>query len=132
MYFVPEGQHDSSQVRSAWVAIQKDPVPKGRSNATRSPLYARRYTRPRSVQSSRWDGAIFLITRHFVPGYYQPVPPGQRPFGPRARPSAATGGICFHVQPHLVIPLCGSFVILRKRETSGLPPNNRVVVVSIF
>jgi hypothetical protein len=27
MYFVPEGQHDSSQVRSAWVAIQKDPVP---------------------------------------------------------------------------------------------------------
>ena len=22
--------------------------------------------------------------RHFVPGYYQPVPPGQKPFGPRA------------------------------------------------
>ena len=21
---------------------------------------------------------------HFVPGYYQPVPPGQKPFGPRA------------------------------------------------
>src|SRR5271166_6165855 len=31
-------------------------------NATTSPLYARRYTRRRSVQSSRWDGAIFLIT----------------------------------------------------------------------
>ena len=31
MYFVPEGQHDSSQVRSAWVAIEKDPVPEGRS-----------------------------------------------------------------------------------------------------
>src|SRR5271165_1872036 len=30
MYFVPEGQRDSSQVRSAWVAIQKDPVPEGR------------------------------------------------------------------------------------------------------
>jgi len=29
MYFVPEGQHDSSQVRSAWVAIQKDPSPGG-------------------------------------------------------------------------------------------------------
>ena len=29
MYFVPEGQHD--QVRSAWVAIQKDPVLEGRS-----------------------------------------------------------------------------------------------------
>jgi hypothetical protein len=26
MYFVPEGQHESSQVRSASVAIQKDPV----------------------------------------------------------------------------------------------------------
>ena len=33
MYFVPEGQHDSSQVRSAWVAIQKDPVPEGRSKS---------------------------------------------------------------------------------------------------
>jgi hypothetical protein len=29
MYFVPEGQHDSSQARSAWVPIQKDPVPEG-------------------------------------------------------------------------------------------------------
>jgi hypothetical protein len=25
-----------------------------------------------------------LQSRHFVPGYYQPVPPGQRPFTPRA------------------------------------------------
>ena len=111
MYFVPEGQHDSSQVRSAWVSIQKDPVPEGRSKPLsvpqtfvvdtelmplqkrevfllkssgpmvfdlildvmncfwqlgdtilKAPLYARWYTRPRSVQSSRWDGAIFLIT----------------------------------------------------------------------
>jgi len=29
MYFVPEGQHDSSRVRSAWVAIQRDPRPGG-------------------------------------------------------------------------------------------------------
>ena len=37
MYFVPEGQHDSSQVRSAWVAIQKDPVPEGRSKSLSVP-----------------------------------------------------------------------------------------------
>jgi hypothetical protein len=29
MHFVPEGQDDSSQVRSAWVAIQKDRRPGG-------------------------------------------------------------------------------------------------------
>jgi len=37
MYFVPEGQHDSSQVRSAWVAIQKDPVPEGRPKSLSVP-----------------------------------------------------------------------------------------------
>src|SRR5271166_2634920 len=116
MYFVPGGQHDSSQVFLVQAEIRSI-VPLGRGYFPHNP-------------------------RHFVPGYYQPVPPGQKPFGPRAPrlkltrmgacPSAPTGGICFHAQPHLVIPLCGSFVILRKRETSGLPPNNRAVVVSIF
>jgi hypothetical protein len=37
MYFVPEGQHDSSQVRSAWIMIQKDPVPEGRSKSLSLP-----------------------------------------------------------------------------------------------
>src|SRR5271165_2390372 len=37
MYFVPEGQHDSSQVRSAWVAIQRDPVPEGRPKSLSVP-----------------------------------------------------------------------------------------------
>jgi hypothetical protein len=37
MYFVPEGQHDNSQVRSAWVAIEKDPVPEGRSKSLSVP-----------------------------------------------------------------------------------------------
>jgi len=36
MYFVPEGQHDSSQVRSAWVAITT-PVPEGRSKSLSVP-----------------------------------------------------------------------------------------------
>jgi hypothetical protein len=30
MAFVPEGQADSSQVRSAWVAMPRGPVPEGR------------------------------------------------------------------------------------------------------
>jgi hypothetical protein len=29
MHFVPEGQHDNSQARSAWVTIQKDRRPGG-------------------------------------------------------------------------------------------------------
>src|SRR5271166_438123 len=70
MYFVPEGQHDSSQVRSAWVAIQKEPVPEGRS-------------KPWSIVPLG-PGYFRHNRRHFVPGYYQPVPPGQKPFGPRA------------------------------------------------
>jgi hypothetical protein len=31
--FVPEGQPDSSQARSAWVEMQRGPVPEGRSKA---------------------------------------------------------------------------------------------------
>jgi len=31
--FVPEGQHDSSQARSAWIATQRGPVPEGRSKS---------------------------------------------------------------------------------------------------
>ena len=37
MYFVPEGQADSSQARSAWIAMQRDPVPEGRSKSLSVP-----------------------------------------------------------------------------------------------
>src|ERR1700722_16290816 len=37
MYFVPEGQHDSSQARSAW---KNSPVPAGRLNGSRHRLDA--------------------------------------------------------------------------------------------
>ena len=38
MAFVPEGQADSSQARSAWVAMQRDPpVPEGRSKSLSVP-----------------------------------------------------------------------------------------------
>src|SRR5271166_4541872 len=35
MYFVPEGQHDSSQARSAWSHEENSPVPAGRLNGSR-------------------------------------------------------------------------------------------------
>ena len=37
MAFVPEGQAASSQARSAWVAMQKGPVPEGRSKSLSVP-----------------------------------------------------------------------------------------------
>jgi hypothetical protein len=37
MAFVPEGQADSSQARSALVAMQRDPVPEGRSKSLSVP-----------------------------------------------------------------------------------------------
>src|SRR5580700_10134665 len=33
MAFVPEGQADRNQARSAWVAMQRGPVPEGRSKS---------------------------------------------------------------------------------------------------
>src|ERR1700722_2399125 len=40
MYFVPEGQHDSSQARSAWSHEENTPVPAGRLNGSRFRLDA--------------------------------------------------------------------------------------------
>jgi hypothetical protein len=37
MAFVPEGQADSSQARSAWLAMQRAPVPEGRSKSLSVP-----------------------------------------------------------------------------------------------
>ena len=57
--FVPEGQHDRSQARSAWETdAKRSPVPEGRLKSLSVP------SKPRSVQSSRWDGSIFLM----IPG----------------------------------------------------------------
>jgi hypothetical protein len=63
MAFVPEGQVDRSQARSAWVAMQRAPVPEGPVEVM-----------PRSVQPSRWDGLFPHDSRHFVPGYYRALP----------------------------------------------------------
>ncbi len=54
MVFVPEGQPDSSQARSAWIAMQRRLRPGGTVEGVQSKL--------RAVQSSRWDKAIFLMT----------------------------------------------------------------------
>jgi hypothetical protein len=93
MAFFPEGQADRSQARSAWVAMPRGfPVPEGRSKSWSVPQRFVVETEPRheqatarrmlpplqkrqvllwkrlgpmgSVQSSRWDGAIFLM----IPG----------------------------------------------------------------
>src|ERR1700688_1877801 len=40
MYFVPEGQDDSSQARSAWSPEENSPVPAGRLNGSRLRLNA--------------------------------------------------------------------------------------------
>src|SRR5271165_423252 len=84
MAFVPEGQADSSQARSAWVTMQSDPRPGGTVEVLSVPGERAKgvghgriifwhfaclksfcdvsISRPRSVQSSRWDEAIFLVT----------------------------------------------------------------------
>jgi hypothetical protein len=111
MYFVPEGEHDRSQARSAWGHEENSPVPAGRCD--------------RSLAQSAWNSANLKsrpvgygmiragkridstwrpfpreiplglaapdhtvpygngtfeghFPRHFVPGYDQPVPPGQK------------------------------------------------------
>ena len=134
MYFVPEGQHDSSQARSAWDYEENSPVPAGRLNRSwlrnhheiqNQVEHPRRRTFPQeyeaflkrhehsthSTHSTRCRllrvGALSLahagaafrrqiiseltmpstvppgrglsasLPRHFVPGYYRAVPPGQ-------------------------------------------------------
>jgi hypothetical protein len=66
--FVPDGQSDRSEAGCAWIEMPRGPVPGGtiegmvssRDNLSskRSPGLSKRQ---RSIQSSRWDGAIFRI-----------------------------------------------------------------------
>ena len=52
MAFVPEGQADSSQARSAWVAMQRGPVPQGRSKSWSVPQIFVVETEPRHEQAT--------------------------------------------------------------------------------
>ena len=52
MAFVPEGQADSSQARSAWIAMQRDPVPEGRSKSLSVPQIFVVETEPRHEQAT--------------------------------------------------------------------------------
>jgi hypothetical protein len=52
MAFVPEGQADSSQARSAWVAMQRGPVPEGRSKSLSVPQIFVVETEPRHEQAT--------------------------------------------------------------------------------
>ena len=72
--FVPEGQHDSSQARSAWNHEEM-----ARPSGTIEPiLLTLGLTMTSTVPPGR--SRFTSIPRHFLPGYYQPVPPGQKPF----------------------------------------------------
>ena len=74
--FVPEGQHDSSQARSAWNHEENGPVPLWTFEPI---LLTLGLTMTSTVPPGR--SRFTSIPRPFVPGYYQPVPPGQKPFG---------------------------------------------------
>ena len=50
--FVPEGQADSSQARSAWAAMQRGPVPKGRPKSWSVPQIFVVETEPRHEQAT--------------------------------------------------------------------------------
>ena len=50
--FVPEGQAASSQARTAWVAMQRDPVAEGRSKSLSVPQIFVVETEPRHEQAT--------------------------------------------------------------------------------
>jgi hypothetical protein len=78
MYFVPEGQHDRSQARSAWSHQKNWPVPAGRLNGSRLGLEANKgwIFGPDPPDFAGRDGGFASIPRHIVPGYSHLVPPG--------------------------------------------------------
>jgi hypothetical protein len=90
MVFVPEGQPDSSQARSAWVEMQERPRPGGTVEgmvSSRVPeIICRRNGSPGLNGFKAKIGSIVPLgrgyfphhPRHFVPGYYPAVPPGQK------------------------------------------------------
>src|SRR5271166_4003583 len=92
MAFVPEGQVDSSQARSAWVVMQRGPRPGGTVEVMVSPEWReeRQVFLLKNSGPMMFDSIVPLgrgyfphDSRHFVPGYYQPVPPGQKPLAHR-------------------------------------------------
>ena len=96
MAFVPEGQLDSSQARNAWSHEENSSVPAGRLNGYRLALKAseqeylafsvaaraqfrRQISLAPPITSTvpPGRGLFASLSRHFVPGYYHAVPPGQ-------------------------------------------------------
>jgi hypothetical protein len=91
-YTVPEGQADRSLARSAW-NLEKRPS-KEPSRALARRIRERAIDRAKFRLSSPFGtdndfsssavppgrGLSPSLPRHFVPGYDQPVPPGQKPF----------------------------------------------------
>src|ERR1700736_3557163 len=101
MYFVPEGQHDRSQARSAWDSAPQKSRPVGYGMIRRGVRAIRRLEKEisnavslsrtgmipgiscaRSYRTLRDGSFEGRFPRHFVPGYDHAVPPGQKPFRP--------------------------------------------------
>jgi hypothetical protein len=86
MAFVPEGQADRSQARSAWESVPQMYRSVGHGMVGRSQLqrYVSWKCAPCRIGAHTYTNhtvpygtALWVGPRHFVPGYDQPVPPGQ-------------------------------------------------------
>jgi hypothetical protein len=73
MAFVPEGQADSSQARSAWYRRKAAPSRRDGRSHCQSQCQQNRFNRPAR------RGHFPRDSRHFVPGYYRAVPSGTKP-----------------------------------------------------
>jgi hypothetical protein len=94
MVFVPEGQPDSSQARSAWVKMQKGAVPEGRLNA--------------------WSVLEIICRRKRSPG--RPFRLGQNPFGrARLRPTPGLTRCLIYRAPKLPTAISEGPVFLARR-----------------
>jgi hypothetical protein len=75
------------QARSAWSHEENCPVPGERLKGSRLRLEANKGwifgLDPPDFDCPSGTGLSASLPRHFVPGYYHPVPPGQKPFAHR-------------------------------------------------
>ena len=91
MAFVPEGQADSSQARSAWVAMGRGRVPEGRSKSLSVPQIFVVATEPRHVANDSASNAHAASETPGIPVELKGLlasnlsrDPFNRPFGTRS------------------------------------------------
>jgi hypothetical protein len=86
MYFVPEGQHDSSQARSTWSHEENCPVPAGRLNGSRLGLEANKGwivgLDPPDFDRPSGTGALCIATQALRAWLLSPCPSGTKAIRP--------------------------------------------------